>query len=109
MTSQLFLLMVQFTHPTDTLACTMEDISPVLMEPTGLSVLLQLLELLELPMVQSTRLMDTIPMVACIMEDVPLGPIDTGLSVPLQLLGLMELPMDLPMETSMHSIIPTKI
>merc|ERR1719354_833646 len=91
------------------------------MEPTGLSVLLQLLELLELPMVQSTRLMDTLPMVqstrlmvtlpmaACIMEDVPPGPVDTGLSVPLQLLGLMELPMDLSMETSMHSNITIKI
>merc|ERR1719354_1455350 len=107
--SQLFLLMVQSTHLTDTLlmvqsthltdtllmvACIMEDISPVLMEPTGLSVLLQLLELMELPMVQSTHLMDTLP-IACIMEDVPPGPIDTGLSVPLQLPELMELPMDL--------------
>ncbi len=56
MTSQLFLLMVQSTHPTgqsthpmDTLpmvACTMEGI----LEPTGLSVPLQLLELMELPM-----------------------------------------------------------
>merc|ERR1719457_393216 len=58
----------------------MEDISQVLMEPTGFSVLLQLLELLELPMVQSTRLMDTLLMVACIMEDAPPGPIDTRLS-----------------------------
>ncbi len=74
MTSQLFLLMVQSTHPMDTLL-----------------------------MVQSTHPMDTLPMVACTMEDIFPGPMKpTGLSVPLQLLELMELPMDLSMEKLTH-------